>query len=100
MLFYKDFVMDIVVKIKQCLLVVFVLSNRQLIAMNTVETTHLISMNNEEFKERCSDSLNHLYMQIYRCKIKLVEESQSFSQEEALLQNIIVSVGNYYKEIY
>jgi len=100
MLFYKDFVMNIVVKIKQCLLVTFVLSNTQLIAMNKIGTMHLVSMNNEEFAKKCSHSLNHLYMQIHRYKVKLAEESQSFFQAEALLQNIIVSVNNYYGEIY
>jgi len=75
----KDFVMDIVVKVKQYLLVVFVLSNVQLIAMN---------LKNSEFEQQCELAQKQINELMSVCKIRSAQEHVEALKEDKLVKKI------------
>jgi len=75
----KDFVMDIVVKIKQYLLVVFVVSNVQLIAMN---------LKNSEFEQQCELAQKQINELMSVCKIRSAQEHVEALKEDKLVKKI------------
>jgi len=93
MLFYKDFVMDIVVKIKQFLLVAFVMSNVQLIAMN-------LKNSDVSFEQKCKKAQEYIDKWVDKCEKKIIKEQKKFLTEKALHEMAVQSLTDYRKSIF
>src|SRR4030095_4372089 len=89
MFFYKGFVMDIVVKIKQCLLVVFIVGNVQLVAM------HLGGHEGIVLPQQFNNMQKNINMLVDTWKKRLKDEQQSFAMEINFFETIVQALSSY-----